>query len=145
MPEVLDQLDLMSFLYPNLISVRKPIGNFKTWENNSIYWVKISDQPETDESEPEVLYTGLHHARELISVSQTIYYMWYLLENYNKDPRIKQTIDHTELYFVPVMNPDGYNYNIAGYEPDEDVFTRNHRKNMRDNDDSGFLNPIMTV
>ena len=64
MPEVLDQLDLMSFLYPNLISVRKPIGNFKTWENNSIYWVKISDQPETDESEPEVLYLSLIHISE---------------------------------------------------------------------------------
>lgn len=141
MPEVLDQLDLMSFLYPNLISVRKPIGNFKTWENNSIYWVKISDQPETDENEPEVLYTGLHHARELISVSQTIYYMWYLLENYNKDPMIKHIIDHTELYFVPVVNPDGYNYNVIGYDPEEDVFTRNHRKNMRDNDDNGFFEP----
>ena len=139
MPEVLDQLDIMAFLYPNLISVRKPIGDFKTWENNSIFWVKISDQPETDENEPEVLYTGLHHARELISVSQTIYYMWYLLENYDKDPMIKQIIDHTELYFVPVLNPDGYNYNVIGYDPEEDVFTRNHRKNMRDNDDSGFF------
>ena len=141
MPEVLDQLDIMAFLYPNLISVRKPIGDFKTWENNSIFWVKISDQPETDENEPEVLYTGLHHARELISVSQTIYYMWYLLENYDKDPMIKQIIDHTELYFVPVLNPDGYNYNVIGYDPEEDVFTRNHRKNMRDNDDSGFFEP----
>jgi carboxypeptidase T len=141
MSELLDQLDVMSFLYPNLISVRRPIGNFKTWENNSLYWIKISDHPETDENEPEVLYTGLHHARELISVSQTIYYMWYLLENYNKDPMIKQIIDNTELYFVPVINPDGYNYNIAGYDAEEDVFTRNHRKNMRDNNENGIFDP----
>ncbi len=139
--DVLDQLDIMAFLYPHLISVRKPISTIKTWQNNSIFWVKISDQPEVDENEPEILYTGLHHARELISVSQTIYYMWYLLENYEKDPMIKQILDHTELYFVPIVNPDGLNYNIAGYDPVEDVFTRNHRKNMRDNDQNGVFDP----
>src|SRR5690349_18710495 len=68
--EVLDQLDIMAWLYPDLISVRKPIGNFKTWRNNSLYVIKISDHPEIDEDEPEILYTGLHHAREFISVSQ---------------------------------------------------------------------------
>lgn len=141
MSEVLDQLDIMAFLYPNLISVRRPIGNYKTWQNNSLYWVKISDNPEVDENEPEVLYTGLHHAREFISVSQTIYYMWYLLENYEKDPMIKQILDHTELYFVPVVNPDGYNYNVAGYEAADDVFTHNFRKNMRDNDNDGVFDP----
>lgn len=139
--EVLDQLDIMAWLYPDLISVRKPIGNFKTWGNNSLFVIKISDHPETDEDEPEILYTGLHHAREFISVSQTIYYMWYLLENYEKSPVIQQILDHTELYFVPIVNPDGLNYNAAGYDADEDVFTRNHRKNMRDNDNDGVFDP----
>ncbi len=141
MSDVLDNLDIMQFLYPNLISVRKPIGSFKTWQNNSIFWVKISDNPEVDENEPEILYTGLTHARELISVSQNIYYMWYLLENYDKDPLVKQIVDNTELYFVPVVNPDGLNYNIAGYDIQQDTFTRYLRKNMRDNDNDGVFDP----
>lgn len=141
LPEVLDHLDAMAILYPNLISIRKPIGNFKTWQNNSIFWVKISDKPEVDEDEPEILYTSLHHGRELVTLSQTIYYMWFLLENYEKDPMIKQILDHTELYFVPVVNPDGMSYNIAGYDADEDVFTRNHRKNLRDNNGNGTFEP----
>lgn len=37
--------------------------------------------------------------------------MWYLLENYDSDPEIKEIVDNTELYFVPVVNPDGYLYN----------------------------------
>ncbi|MFZ1675651.1 MAG: M14 family zinc carboxypeptidase [Saprospiraceae bacterium] len=139
--DVIDNLDIMQFLYPNLISVRKPIGNFKTWENNNIFWVKISDNPEIKENEPEILYTSLTHARELISVSENIYYMWYLLENYDKDPVVKQIVDHTELYFVPVVNPDGLNYNIAGYDQAQDIFTRNLRKNKRDNDGDGIFNP----
>ncbi|MBK9983499.1 MAG: immune inhibitor A [Saprospiraceae bacterium] len=141
MSDVLDNLDIMQYYYPNLISVRKPIGNFKTWGNNSIFWVKISDNPEIDENEPQILYTGLTHARELISISENIYYMWYLLENYDKDPVVKQIVDHTELYFVPVVNPDGLNYNIAGYDQAQDIFTRNLRKNMRDNDGDGVFNP----
>jgi hypothetical protein len=141
LPEIIDQLDAMALLYPNLISVRKPIGNFKTWQNNSIFWVRISDHPETDEAEPEILYTSLTHARELITVSQTIYYMWYLLENYDNDPMIKQILDHTELYFVPVVNPDGLNYNVQGYDQEDDVFTRNLRKNMRDNNNDGEFDP----
>ncbi len=141
MPEILDQLDAMALLYPNLISIRRPIGNFKTWDNNSIYWVRISDHPEQDENEPEILYTGLHHAREFISISQNIYYMWYLLENYNSNPLVKQILDHTELYFVPVINPDGLNYNVEGYDESKDAFTRAHRKNCRDNDGDGFFDP----
>ena len=139
--DVLDNLDIMQYYYPDLISVRKPIGTFKTWQNNSIFWVKISKNPEVDENEPEILYTSLTHARELISVSQNIYYMWYLLENYDKDPVVKQILDNTELYFVPVVNPDGLNYNIAGYDEVEDKFTRNLRKNMRDNNGDGEFNP----
>jgi hypothetical protein len=141
LPDVLDNLDIMAFLYPDLISVRKPIGNFKTWKNNNIFWVRISDHPEVDEDEPEILYTGLTHARELISVSQNIYYMWYLLENYDKDPLVKQIVDNTELYFVPVINPDGLNYNVEGYDIQLDTFSRNWRKNLRDNDNDGVFNP----
>lgn len=139
--EVLDHLDLMAFYYPNLVTERKPINNIKTYKNNSIFVVKISDNASVDEAEPEILYTGLHHARELISVSEIIYYMWYLLDNYDKNPMIKEIVDHTELYFVPVVNPDGMEYNMAGYDADNDAFTRNVRKNLRDNDNDGVFNP----
>ncbi|RZS93456.1 M14 family zinc carboxypeptidase [Aquimarina brevivitae] len=120
--EMLDNLDAMHNLYPNLISARFDIGNFTTEGTpdnsttpaiggNKLQWVKISDKPDTDEDEPEVLYDAIHHAREPASLSQLIFYMWYLLENYETDPLVKQIVDHTELYFVPVVNPDGYLYN----------------------------------
>jgi len=141
MSDVLDNLDLMAFYYPNLVTERKPINNIKTYKNNSIFMVKISDNVDVDEDEPEILYTGLHHARELVSVSEIIYYMWYLLENYDKNPMIKEILDHTELYFVPVVNPDGMEYNLAGYDAVNDEFTRNVRKNLRDNDSNGVFDP----
>ncbi|MEM9821118.1 MAG: M14 family metallopeptidase, partial [Bacteroidota bacterium] len=109
--ELLVTLDQMAALYPNLISVKQPIGDIVTHEDRPIYWLRISDNPTVNEDEPEVLYTALHHAREANSLSQLVFYMWYLLENYETDEEIKYLVDHTEMYFVPCVNPDGYIYN----------------------------------
>ncbi len=110
--EMLEQLDNMAELYPDLISVRQPIGDFTTHEGRPIYWIRISDNPDQDEDEPEALYTALHHAREPAGLSQLIYFMWYLLENYDNDDQLRYLVDHSELYFVPCINPDGYNFNV---------------------------------
>jgi carboxypeptidase T len=109
--EMLKHLDSMAAKYPNLIKARAPIDTFKTVGQRPIYWLKISDNPNVDEAEPEMLYTSLHHAREPNSLSQQIMYMWYLLENYASNPAIQYLVDNTELYFIPCVNPDGYIYN----------------------------------
>ncbi|MCE3260457.1 MAG: C-terminal target protein, partial [Bacteroidetes bacterium] len=103
-------LDSMALLYPNLISVKQALNPLSI-EGRELWMVKISDNPSMDEAEPEVLYNSLHHAREAASLSQLIFYMWYLLENYATNPDIQATINNTELYFVPCVNPDGYVYN----------------------------------
>ncbi len=138
--EMLDELDQMKVLYPNLITTKSNIGSFFTEGtpdnsvspsigNNGIKWVKISDNPNTSsEGEPQILYTAIHHAREPASLSQLIFYMWYLLENYDTDPGIKAIVDNTELYFVPVVNPDGYLYNQKT-DPNGGGYWRKNRKN----------------
>ncbi|KAA3628068.1 MAG: T9SS C-terminal target domain-containing protein [Bacteroidetes bacterium] len=109
--EMLAILDEMKALYPDLISTKLPIEGELTFEGRPIHWVRISDNPEADENEPEVLYTALHHSREPGSLTQLIFYMWYLLENYETDEQIRYLIDETEMYFIPCVNPDGYVYN----------------------------------
>ncbi len=109
--EFLAELDAMRAAYPALITEKAAISDFETWEGRPLHWVRISDNPETDEDEPEVLYTAIHHAREPMGLSQTIFYMWYLLENYGANEEVTFLVDHTELYFVPMINPDGYKYN----------------------------------
>ncbi|MDX1477181.1 MAG: M14 family zinc carboxypeptidase [Saprospiraceae bacterium] len=133
--EMLDQLDLMAHAYPELISVRSPVGTEVTHQGRSLQWVRISDNPGVDEDEPEILYTGLHHAREPMSMMQMIYFMWYLLEQYDQDPEIKYLINNTELYFVPCVNPDGYLYNQQVAPEGGGMW----RKNMRDNNDNGVF------
>ncbi len=133
--EMLENLDSMTAKYPDLISPRQPLDTFLTFENRPVYWLRISDNPQLDEQEPEALYTSLHHAREPNSLSSMIFYMWYLLENYETNPAIQYMVDHTELYFVPCVNPDGYIYNVTSFQNSEPFLWR---KNRRDNGDGTF-------
>ncbi len=104
-------LDDMAAQYPNLITAKTPISNILTHEGRPIHWLRISDNPNQEEGEPEALYTALHHAREPNSMAQMVFFMWYLLENYETDPEVKYLVDNTALYFIPCVNPDGYVYN----------------------------------
>lgn len=124
--EVYLKLDEMKNNFPNLITSKDSIGN--SYEDRPIYFVKISDRPDEDEDEPEILYTALHHAREPESMMQMIYYMFYLLENYGIDPEVTYLVDNREMYFIPVVNPDGYEYNRQT-NPNGGGFWRKNRRN----------------
>ena len=135
--EMLEELDQMHQLYPNLISARLDIKDpntdddphiHQTYEGRFLQWVKISDNPNQSESEPQILYTAIHHAREPASLQQLIFYMWYLLENYSQDDAIKEIVDNTEMYFVPCVNPDGYIHN-ENTDPEGGGMWRKNRYN----------------
>ncbi|MBI5219332.1 MAG: immune inhibitor A [Bacteroidia bacterium] len=127
--EMLDILDTMKAKYPNLISTKHTIGTQTTIEGRNLYWVRISDNPDTDENEPEALYTAATHAREVEGVSQLIFFMYYLLENYTTNAEIKYIVDNTELYFVPCLNPDGYVYNETTDPQGGGMWRKNRRNN----------------
>ncbi|MEM9528400.1 MAG: M14 family zinc carboxypeptidase, partial [Bacteroidota bacterium] len=40
-----------------------------------------------------------------------VFFLWYLIENYERNPEVKAIVDNNELYFIPCLNPDGYLYN----------------------------------
>lgn len=128
--EMLAILDSMKAKFPNLITTKQAIGSYVTNDGNEIFYVKISDNPDLDEAstEPQTLYTAVHHAREVQSLTQLIYYMWYLLENYDTNPEIAQLVNNRELYFIPCVNPDGYIYNQTS-NPDGGGMWRKNRRN----------------
>ena len=107
--EVEAKLDEMKQNFPNLITARTSIGT--SIEGRPIWMVKISDNPNINEPEPAAYFDALHHAREPLSMATTINYMFWLLENYSTDPMVQFLVDNREIYFIPVVNPDGYVYN----------------------------------
>lgn len=129
-PEVVDILDKMRSDFPNLISEKFSIG--KTIEGRDQWVVKISDNPEQDEDEPEIFFNALIHAREPAGMMSIMYYMFYLLENYGVDPSVTYLVDNREIYFLPVINVDGYEYNRST-DPDGGGMWRKNRKKNSDN------------
>ncbi len=127
--EVVAKLDSMHLNYPELISEKVSLG--LSVEGRDIWMVKISDSPQVDEGEPEILYTALHHAREPQGMATVIYFMYYLLENYGSNPDATFLVNNREMYFVPVVNPDGYVYNQQT-DPNGGGFWRKNRKNNGD-------------
>ena len=55
--------------HPDIVKLSS-IG--KSYQGRTIWVAKVSDNVAVDEDEPEVLFDGLHHAREHLSLEQTL-------------------------------------------------------------------------
>ena len=107
--EAISFMDSLHSVYPNLITARDSIGS--SFQGRAIWMVKISDNVDIDEDEPEMFINSLIHAREPMGLEATLRFMSYLLSNYGTDSLVTYLVDNREFYFVPVVNPDGYEYN----------------------------------
>ena len=81
---------------------------------------------------PAVLFQGTTHAREWISTEVAMRLLeWFVAERRAENPEIVELLETTELWFLPVVNPDGYEYTFT----DERLW----RKNLRDNDGNNVI------
>jgi len=97
---------------------------------HEIWALKVSDNVTTEEDEPSVYYMGLHHARELISLEVTMAVLHHILENYGTDQTITDRVKDTQIWFVPLLNPNGHKIVTSDIE-------NMWRKNIRDNNENG--------
>jgi hypothetical protein len=123
--EVMIALDSMHALYPSITTAKMDIGH--SLEDSVIWAIKISDNPDVDEDEPEVFYNSLIHAREPAGMEVLLYFMWHLLGNYGSDPEATHLVNDRELWFVPVVNPDGYCYNEYQHPGGGGMWRKNRR------------------
>lgn len=77
-------------------------------EGRSIRAVRISKNGNHGEDLPEVLFVGLHHAREWISSEVTMGILEFLVEYMNSNPFVSDILQNSVIWFVPMLNPDGY-------------------------------------
>ena len=95
----------------------------------TIWAAKISDNVATDEGEPEVLFDGLHHGNEHMSVEMTLRILHWLADGYGTDARVTGIVDSRETWIVFAVNPDGGEFDIASGR------FRDWRKNRQPNAD----------
>ncbi|MGH8014935.1 MAG: M14 family zinc carboxypeptidase [Candidatus Zixiibacteriota bacterium] len=125
--EIVDYLEALKALYPTLITDKFSIG--QSIDGNEIWAMKISDNPEIDEDEPEILYASLIHAREPASAASVLHFMEHMLSNYGGDSEVTYLVDNRELYFIPVQNPDGYLWNEFTEPSGGGLWRKNRRVN----------------
>ena len=102
--------------HPGIVA-KQSIG--QSYEGRTIWAIKISDNVGSDENEPEVLMDHLHHAREHLTVEQALEIIHLLADNYRASPqsdiqqRVASIVDSREIWIVPMLNPDGGEFDIS--------------------------------
>lgn len=123
--ETVQELDRIATKYPT-ISQRFSIG--KSLQGRTLEGIRISSVKIAD-SVPTVVFVGCHHAREHLSVEIPLKIANFLAENYNRSSQVRSLLDNREVWIVPMVNPDGAEYDI------ESGSYKYWRKNRRDNGD----------
>src|SRR5829696_8618661 len=124
-----DQMYDLAAKYPGVTKLVK-IGT--TLNGREILALKVTQgaRGQKDGSRPAVLYSSVQHAREWIASEVNRRLMYHYIEGWAADdPAITNLLRGTELWFVPIMNPDGYEYTFTN--------ERLWRKNLRDNNNNG--------
>ncbi len=108
----------------------------KTVQGQDIVAMKVTRNARRtrDGARPAVLYLSAQHAREWITPEMTRRLMRYVVDGYYEDRSIRRLLGQTELWFVPVANPDGYDFT---FQPGRRLW----RKNLRDNNGDGLIEP----
>jgi Zinc carboxypeptidase len=114
--------------------IAKLVNLGTTIQGRDILAIKLTQNArrQPDGSRPAVLYSGVQHAREWIAgeVARRLM-LWYIDRWRANDKDIRDLLSETELWFVPIANPDGYQYTFDA--------ERLWRKNLRDNDGDGAI------
>ncbi|MDX2177936.1 MAG: M14 family zinc carboxypeptidase [Candidatus Sumerlaeia bacterium] len=76
-------------------------------QGRQLWVIKISDNPDAEEDEPEFRYVSTMHGDEVLGVEVCMDLIGRLLNDYGTDPRITTLVDETEVWIMPLMNPDG--------------------------------------
>lgn len=121
-------MDSIHTAHPSITSDKILIGG--THDGYFIWAMKISDNPGVDEDEPEVLITGMHHAREPIGMEICLETMKRLTDGYGSDALMTRLVNEREIYFVPIVNPDGYEYNRLTNPNGGGMWRKNRSENL---------------
>lgn len=76
-------------------------------DGREILAMKITDFPDDAEDEPEFAYISTMHGDEYLGTELCLYLIHELLTRYDDDARIANLVNETEIWIIPLMNPDG--------------------------------------
>lgn len=94
-------------------AIAKRVSFGTSHEGRDLIAVKISDDVEAEQGEPEVVFNAGQHAREHLTVEMAIFLLDLFTDGYGSDSRITNLVDDRVIWILPNVNPDGAEYDIA--------------------------------
>ncbi len=88
-------------------SIMKLFSIGKSVKGKELWVMKISDNVNVDEVEPEFKYISSMHGDEITGRELTTFLIEEIAEKYGSDPELTELVNNTEIYIMPSMNPDG--------------------------------------
>ena len=77
-------------------------------QNRAILMMRVTDNPQTEEAEPEFRVVGPHHGDEKIASEIALSFLQYVLASYDTSTAVHNMVDSTELWIIPILNVDGH-------------------------------------
>jgi hypothetical protein len=88
-------------------AIMKLISIGKSVKGKDLWVMKISDNVNVDEVEPEFKYISSMHGDEITGREMTVSLIEEMVAKYGSDSEITELINNSEIYIMPSMNPDG--------------------------------------
>ncbi len=106
-PTYQQYLDMMTQFETNYPTICKVINFGSSVQGRQLLALKISDNVNTAEDEPEVWLTSSMHGDEVTGYVTTLRLADSILTTYATDARIANLVNNLEIYITPLANPDG--------------------------------------
>lgn len=126
--EITAKLQAAAAKYPKIMKLFS-IG--KSVKGQDLLVMKISDNVEVDEVEPEFKYISSMHGDEITGRELTVSLIEEIGAKYGKDAEITSLVNNTEIFIMPSMNPDGSEMKIRANARGRDL-NRNFPDMTRD-------------
>ncbi|MCD4702144.1 MAG: hypothetical protein K8S24_09850 [Candidatus Aegiribacteria sp.] len=95
--------------YPDL--VQYPVTQGQSFHGRDIYSICITSSSGPSDK-PAIFFNSLIHSREPATNSVLADFGMWLATEYNNDTMATCILDNSEIYIMPIVNPDGYEYNM---------------------------------
>lgn len=102
--QITAKLQAAAAKYP---SIMKLISIGKSVKGKELWVMKISDNVNVDEVEPEFKYISSMHGDEITGREMTVGLIEEMGAKYGSDSEITEIVNNSEVYIMPSMNPDG--------------------------------------
>jgi hypothetical protein len=102
--QIAEKLRALAAKYPQIM---KLVNIGKSVQGKDLLFMKISDNVNSEEVEPEFKYISSMHGDEITGRELTVSLIEEIGQKYGRDSEITELVNNTEIYIMPSMNPDG--------------------------------------